>query len=90
MYPNRSQRPTLTSFTYSLPISATFIIQHLPHSAAVPNLFPPKAATFGQPRLAASGLAKHLRASCAHDDGLSVAEDGGYCEATGTFDVHEE
>lgn len=70
-----------TLYTRFLLVSTTFS-----HS----NLFPPEAAPFGQPRLAAGRLAKHLRASCAHDDGLSVAEDGGYCEAAGAFDVHEE
>lgn len=68
---------------------------HFYHSALVTlscttHLFPPKAATLGQPRLTTRGLAKHLRASCAHDDCLSVAENGGYCETAGAFDVHEE
>ena len=45
---------------------------------------------FGQSCLATGGLAQHLRAASAEDDGLRVAEDRGDGEAAGALDVHEE
>ena len=54
------------------------------------TLLPPERAALCQTRLAAGGLAQHLRAAGADDDGLGVREDGGDGEAAGTLDVHEE
>jgi len=60
------------------------------HSCSSVALLPPERAALGEPRLAARGLAQHLRAARAHDHGLCVAEDGGDGEAAGALDVHEE
>ncbi len=54
------------------------------------HLLPPERAPLCEPRLAASGLAQHLRAAGADDDGLGVREDGRDGEAAGALDVHEE
>lgn len=62
-----------------------------PQNKSFPHpLLPPERAAFGESGLATGGLAEHLRAAGADDDGLGVAEDGGDCEAAGALDVHEE
>jgi len=50
----------------------------------------PERAALRQARLAAGRLAEHGRAAAAEDDGLGVAEDGGYAETARALDVHEE
>jgi hypothetical protein len=58
--------------------------------AVPPRLLSPERATLCETGLATGGLAQHLRAALADDDGLGVREDGGDGEAAGALDVHEE
>jgi hypothetical protein len=53
-------------------------------------LLPSERAALCETCLATSWLAQDLRASLANDNGLSVREDGGDCEAAWALDVHEE
>jgi len=55
-----------------------------------PRLLPSERASLCEPGLSSGGLAEHLRAARAHDDGLGVREDGCDGEAAGALDVHEE
>lgn len=43
--------------------------------------------TLGERNLATTGLAEHLRAATAHNDGLSVAEDSGDVGATRALNI---
>ena len=47
-------------------------------------------ATFGQASLSSGRGAQNGVASDAHDDDVSMREDGGDSEASGALDVHEE
>lgn len=53
-------------------------------------LLSPERAALSQPSLATGGLAQHLGAASADNDGLGMREDGGDGEAAGALDIHEE
>lgn len=59
-------------------------------SGEASGLLSAERAALGEPRLSSSWLAENGRAAGANDDGLCVREDGGYREAAGALDVHEE
>ena len=71
----------------------SFIFYRFSRLSIVPGplrLLPPERASLGESGLATGGLAEDGRAAGADDDGLSVREDGGDCEAAGALNVHEE
>ena len=51
---------------------------------------PSERATLSESGLATGGLTEDGRAAGADDNCLSVREDGGDCEASGAFHIHEK
>ena len=54
------------------------------------HLLLPERAPLGKSGLTTGRLAEDRGATSAHDNGLSMREDGGDGEATGAFDIHKE